>query len=146
MGHTFPSAEWTTAFQDAINANDAYRTAGAGWTQGAVALAVHPEPELGLSSQACMILDVHSGTCRNATFHASGTDLSDVPFVIVASYQRWKEVIDGSLDPIKGMMEGKLKLTQGNLPAIIRFVEASRELVRSAANVPTDFLEPRFQS
>jgi len=61
-------------------------------------------------------------------------------FIIVTSYARWKEVIQGNLDPIKGMMEGKLKLSRGDLPTIVRFVESSRQLVVSASKVPTEFM------
>jgi putative sterol carrier protein len=50
-------------------------------------------------------------------------------------------VIEGKLDPMKAMMEGKLKLSRGDLPTIIRFVEPSRALVASARKVPTWFTE-----
>jgi hypothetical protein len=36
-------------------------------------------------------------------------------------------------------MQGKLKLTRGHLPTIIRFVEPSRLVVAGARKVPTDF-------
>jgi putative sterol carrier protein len=48
-------------------------------------------------------------------------------------------VIERKLDPIKGMMEGKLKLVRGDLPTMIRFVEPARIVVASASKVPTDF-------
>jgi hypothetical protein len=38
-------------------------------------------------------------------------------------------------------MEGKLKLTKGHLPTMIRFVESSRQLVMSASRVPTEFVD-----
>ena len=43
-------------------------------------------------------------------------------------------------DPIKTLMQGKLKLTQGHLPTLIRYVESSRQLLASAQNVPTEYL------
>ena len=33
----FPSAEWCTAYKDAINANFVYKAAGRDWTHGPVA-------------------------------------------------------------------------------------------------------------
>jgi putative sterol carrier protein len=52
-------------------------------------------------------------------------------------------VIAGELDPIKGMMQGKLKL-EGDLPTIIRYVRAANELVLLTQTVPTEYLdEPR---
>jgi len=86
-----------------------------------------------------MVLDVHQGECRGARYVEGVQDPEDAAFVIVASYACWKDVIEGKLDPIKGMMEGKLKLTRGHLPTIIRFVESSRQLVVSACKVPTNF-------
>jgi putative sterol carrier protein len=93
----------------------------------------------GLAQPAGVVLDVHEGECRSARFVEGVDDPEDAEFVIVAPYARWRDVIEGRLDPIKGMMEGKLRLTRGHLPTIIRFVESARELVVSAARVPTEF-------
>jgi putative sterol carrier protein len=46
-------------------------------------------------------------------------------FVIVATYARWKEVIRKQLDPTKGMMQNKLKLTKGHMPTMVKFVTAN---------------------
>ena len=62
-------------------------------------------------------------------------------FVIVATYARWKEVIRKQLDPTKGMMQNKLKLTKGHMPTMVKFVTASKELVESTSRVPTQFLD-----
>jgi putative sterol carrier protein len=62
------------------------------------------------------------------------------PFVVAAPYSRWKDVLAGELDPIKGMMQGKLKL-EGDLPTIIRYVRAANELVLLTQTVPTDYLD-----
>jgi len=143
MSHIFPSDAWTAAFKDAVNANEAYRKHGAPWTFGSVAMVISPEPALGLETEITMLLDVHQGECREAQ-NLEGADAitnADPAFVIVATYARWKLVIDGELDPIKGMMEGKLKLTKGHLPTMIRFVHSSRALVTSAKVVPTQYLD-----
>jgi putative sterol carrier protein len=140
VAHQFPSEEWTKAYKDAVNANAAYREAGKPWTFGSVAMVVQADPSIGIEEDTAMILDVHEGECRRTTFAKGPKAVEGAPFVIVASYQRWRDVIEGRLDPIKGMMEGKLKLTQGHLPTMIRFVESSRQLVASASKVPTDFL------
>jgi putative sterol carrier protein len=59
-------------------------------------------------------------------------------FVISAPYSRWKEVIQGRLDPIRGMREGKLRL-DGDLPAIVAHVGAAKILVGLASTIPTEF-------
>ena len=58
----------------------------------------------------------------------------------LAPYTRWKEVIKKELDPVKGMMQGKLKL-KGDLPTIVRYVKAANELVNLAQTVPTEFAD-----
>jgi len=140
MGYKFPSVEWTAAFKDAVNANPVYREFGKPWTFGAVAMVVTADPSIGLDDDYGILMDVDQGVCRAASFTKGMASVKSAPFIIVAPYARWKDVIEGRLDPIKGMMEGKLKLTQGHLPTMIRFVESSRALVTSAAKVPTDFV------
>jgi len=137
--HRFPSKEWTEALKVALNNDRAYREAGKPWTFGSVAMIVRSDPANGIERDAGMILDVHQGECRCATFVEAVDDSVEAEFVIVASYARWKEVIERKLDPIRGMMEGKLKLVRGHLPTIIRFVEPARIVVASASKVPTEF-------
>jgi len=63
---------------------------------------------------------------------------STCAYVIRAPYSRWKEVLRGDLDPVKGMMQGKLKV-QGDLPTIVRQVRAANELVELTLQIPTEF-------
>ena len=138
MGIRFPSPEWTAAFRDAINANPGYAQHGAGWTHGKVAYVVEPRPELGIEGDTAMVLDLHEGRCREAVLtdeeHAQEAD-----FVIFAEYERWREVLSGEVDPTKAMMQNKLKLKKGHLPTIVKYVLASKELVRSACTIDTDY-------
>ncbi len=141
MGHPFPSKEWTAAFKDAVNANETYRKAGAEWTHGAVAMVVSKGSAPGIDDDVAMLLDVEKGQCRDAKYVHGLDAVQDAPFIIVAPYERWKSVIQGEIDPIKGMMQGKLKLTKGHLPTMLKFVESSRQLVVSASHVDTDFAD-----
>ncbi len=137
--HRFPSKEWTEALKIALNNSRAYREAGKPWTFGSVALIVRSDPANGIEQDAGMVLDVHQGECRGAQFVEGMCDSVEAEFVIVGSYSRWKDVIQRKLDPIKGLMEGKLKLVRGDLSTIIRFVEPVRIVVSSASRVPTEF-------
>jgi putative sterol carrier protein len=136
----FPSVEWCSAYKDAINANPGYKVAGKDWTHGAVAMVVMAEPSIGIAEDMAMWLDLHQGECRECRL-TSREEAEKAPFVIVASYARWKEVIRGQLDPTKGMMQNKLKLTKGNMPTMVKFVTASKELVASTSRVPTAFVD-----
>ena len=139
--HRFPSVEWTDALRIALNNDHAYREAGKPWTFGSVAMIVQSDPCHGLAQDAGIVLDVHRGKCRGARFVPGDDDPKDAEFVIVGTYARWRDVIEGRLDPIKGMMEGKLKLARGDLPTIIRHVEPSRLVVACASKVPTQFVD-----
>ncbi|MEM7436600.1 MAG: Fis family transcriptional regulator [Myxococcota bacterium] len=137
--HRFPSEEWTEAYKNAINHCRAYREVGKPWTFGAVAMIVRSDLSLGIEEDKGMVLYVHEGECHQAKFVEGEVSPIDAEFVIVACYRRWKDVIEGRLDPIRGLMEGKLKLTKGDLSTLVRFVESSRQLVTSARKVPTAF-------
>ncbi len=139
MAIDFPSEEWTEAYKDAINADPEYKKAGAAWTAGALAFVVKAEPAAKLEEDTAFILDVHEGVCRKAWL-ADMDEAQKQPFVITGSYAQWKAVINKQLDPIKGMMQGKLKL-KGNLPMIVRHVKASQVLVENASNIDTNFLD-----
>ena len=138
MALKFPSAEWTAAFKDAVNANAAYREAGKGWVHGKVAYVVKADPKLGTDRDMAMVLDLHGGECRGAEY-VDGDAAQSAEFVIVAEYPRWREVMSGQLDPTKAMMQNKLKLQKGHLGTIVKFVVASKELVKSATAIDTQY-------
>ena len=136
----FPSAEWCAAYKDAINANPAYKAAGKDWTHGPVAMVVTAEPGIGIPEDMSMWLDLERGACRDCRL-VPRDEAEKAAFVIVASYARWKEVIRKQLDPTKGMMQNRLKLTKGHMPTMVKFVTASKELVESTSRVPTQFVD-----
>ena len=138
MAFDFPSDEWASAYKDALNGSAAYKVAGKDWTHGVVAMVVKADPALGIPEDTAMWLDVHQGACKECRLMPAAK-AEAAAFVIVADYARWKSVIKKELDPIKGMMQGKLKLTKGHMPTIVKYVQSSRELVETTSKVPTKF-------
>lgn len=138
MAVVFPSDEWVSQYKDAINGNPEYRTGAADWTYGVVALICKALPPQ-LPDDVGIWLDLDRGECREAKL-VTLEESAKAPFCITGEYARWKQVIRKELDPIKGMMQGKLKL-KGDLPTIVRAVKASQELVNSATMVPALFLD-----
>jgi putative sterol carrier protein len=136
----FPSAEWCTAFQNAINENTGYKVAAKDWTYGPVAMVVTAEPVVGIHEDLGMWLDMNQGECRDCKL-VSREEANKASFVLVAPYARWKEVIRRELDPTKGMMQNKLRLTKGHMPTMVKFVTANKELVESTTRVPTLFVD-----
>ena len=134
----FPSEGWMAAYRDLINGSSEYREAAATW-EGAIAFVFEAEPDRGVASDLWAILDLWHGECRDARL-IDPEEGSAAPYVIRAPYSRWKEVLRGDLDPVKGMMQGKLGL-QGDLATIVRYIRAADELVDLTTKVPTEFLD-----
>jgi putative sterol carrier protein len=132
----FPSEEWFAEYVRGINASQEYREAAAKW-EGDVSLVFEAEPDKGLSEDVWGWLDLWHGECRAGRL-VPAEEGSAARFVVRAPYSRWKDIIRGKLDPVKGIMQGKLKL-RGDLPAIIRHVRAANELVHLASEVETEF-------
>ena len=135
----FPSKEWLDAYVLRINQSAEYRDAAAKW-EGDMAYVFEAEPDKGVPEEIWAWLDLWHGDCRDAKYGLSPDEGEKSRFVIRAPYSRWKEVIKKELDPVKGMLQGKLKL-KGDLPTIMRHVRAANELVNVAASVPTEFVD-----
>jgi putative sterol carrier protein len=136
----FPSDEWVTIYRDRINGSREYREAAATW-EGGVAFEFEAEPDRGVPENLWLLLDLWHGECREARM-IDPEEGQRAPYVIRAPYSRWKDVVRGDLDPVKGMMQGKLKL-RGDLAMIVRYVRAANELVNLTTQVPTEFLDER---
>ena len=133
----FATQAWFDAFVDLINGSSEYREAAADW-EGDIAFLIEAEPDRGLEADVWGRLDLWHGRCL-------GGGLTDAEggqraaYILRAPYSRWQEVVTGELDPIRGMMQGKLKV-QGDLPAIVRQVRAANELVELTLQIPAEFL------
>lgn len=132
----FPSEEWLQEYAGRINSSDDYAKAAAEW-EGDVVYVIEAEPDRGVPEEIWAWLDLHHGECREAKI-VGPEEGEKAAYVIRAPYSRWKEVIRRELDPVKGMMQGKLKLT-GDLPTILKYLKAANELVNLAASVDTQF-------
>lgn len=135
----FPSKEWMDEYVEKINASKEYAEAAATW-EGDLAYVFEAEPDKGVPEDIWAWADLWHGTCRSSKWGISAEEGEKSTFIIRAPYSRWKEVMRKELDPIKGMMQGKLKL-KGNLPTIVKYVKASNELVNLAAQVDTQFVD-----
>jgi putative sterol carrier protein len=139
----FPSEEWLQEYVERINQSADYKEAAATW-EGDVCYVFEAEPDKGVPEELWAHLDLWHGECRGGAL-VSAEEGEKSRFIIRAPYSRWKEVIRKELDPVKGMMQGKLKL-KGDLPTIVRYVKAANELVNLAQTVPTEFVDEQQAS
>jgi putative sterol carrier protein len=128
------SHEWAQAYRDAINANTAYRTASAGWQEGAIALVLRGE-----AHDVGVWLDLLKGECLGAESVTLDDAHARAAFVIEADTSTWQEVLGGKLQPLMGIMRGKLRLTKGSMARLLPHTKAANELVACAQSVPTTF-------
>jgi putative sterol carrier protein len=141
MVFTFPSPEWAAEFMKQVQQSSAYKQASATWTFGAVALLTRADPAIGLPEDIGIWLDIERGDCRDVRV-VPKAEAEKAPFCITGDYARWKLVLRKELDPIKAMMQKKLEL-KGQMTTIVKYVNASKELVECATRVPTRFLDEK---
>lgn len=139
MSHQFPSEAWAAAYQHAVNDNPQYRSAGKDWTHGKVAFIVKADPSLDLPTDMAILLDVNAGQCHGTAYMSGEAAREGAAFAVEGPYDNWKQLIVEGLDPIKALMQGRLRLTKGHLPTMIRYVESSKQLLASAQRVDTAF-------
>lgn len=132
----FPTDPWFQDFIAAINDSERYQETAADW-EGDIAFQIEAEPDKGVPETVWAWLDLWHGRCRTGGIVDPETGAA-CRYVISAPYSRWREVLEGDLDAVRGMMQGKLKV-KGDLPTIIRYVNAANELVHLTGTVDTEF-------
>ena len=132
----FLTQEWFDRLVELINSSSEYRDAAAEW-EGDVAFHVEAEPDRGIEDDVWGYLDLWHGTCRGGgrIDEANG---ERARYVISAPYSRWKDTVQGHLDPTRAMMQGRLRV-RGDLATIVRQVRAANELVRLTGELETVF-------
>lgn len=134
--HPLFTQEWAEAYREELNANEDYAEAGSDW-EWPLAMMVRADPEQGFDEDRAVVLDLYQGECRGVDV-VEGEEASEAAeFVISGSLSTWYDVLDGQLRPLKALMFGKLKLEQGKLRELVPYTRASKEMVESAQEVPT---------
>ncbi len=128
MSHLVFSAPWADAFAAELSRSEAYRQAAATW-EGSILLQ---------TAANGVFLDLWHGECRSAR-PATAEDESSADYVLFADEAIWQKVLHGELEPLFGIMSGKLKLQRGSLVRLTPYIQAARELVHAASRVATSF-------
>ena len=123
---------WLNQWVAEIQSSESYRRSAASW-EWTLCLQVTDSEDT-----KAVFLDLWRGECRGAHM-ATDDDLSTADFVLAAPLDTWKLVLDSKLDPIFGVMTGKLKLARGNVAKLTPYMQASKDLVAAAAQIDTVF-------
>ena len=133
MAYEVFSDAWAEQWAAEIRTSEAYRQAAAKW-EGTVCL----EAADGEKATAAVFVDLWHGECRAARA-ATPEDLETTDYALRAGLDTWRKVLDGGLEPLLGLMTGKIKLRRGNLAGLTPYIEASKQMVAAAARVETIF-------
>jgi putative sterol carrier protein len=126
---------WADALRDVVNGDAAYRDAAARWAWP-LAMVLEPAPAFGYAEPVAAELVLDRGTCHAATVLAP--DAVTAPFVLRATYEVWKKVVRGELDPVSAVATGRIKFTVA-LMTLMLHTGAAKALLACAARVPTEF-------
>ena len=135
----WPSEEWMQVYRGLINDSAEYREAAHDW-EGAVVYHFQAEPDKHLGEDVYGWFDLWHGECRDAK-QITADEASAAQFIVSAPYSIWKQVIRKELEPMKAIMQGRLKM-KGDLAKAVRYTKASLVLQDIATTVPdTEFLD-----
>lgn len=131
MAYSIFSDSWTVAWATELVASEAYQRAASTW-EGSIVLSMAQAD----GGEQAAYVDLWHGECRAARA-ATEDDLATADYLIRAELATWRKVMEGELDPVFGLMSGRLKLARGSLARLLPYVEASKELVAAASRVDT---------
>ncbi len=133
MALPFPSEAWIKELMNVVNDSEAYQKAAEKW-EGDIFFVVEKVPDR--SGDVHLYMDLWHGECRSAGELGPGE--KSPAFEIRAPLPTWKQVLEGRLDPIRGLTTRRLKL-KGNLMQVLKSPKAAVELVNCAREVETTY-------
>jgi len=137
----FLTEEWVKKAHEAVNNSEEYEKAAKTW-EGDILFVATDIPEnirhiTGGKDKIGFWLDLWHGKSRDYKY-VEDPDNFEAAFKIIATYENWKKVLKGELNPVTGMMTRKLKV-KGSLSKILRYTSAAMALLKAVQTVPTKF-------
>lgn len=133
MAMPFPSEQWLSAFQQALNSDAGYASVARNW-EGDLAFVIEPQ---GCQEPVVLYLDLWHGKCRSASFHRGAEGAPAAKFVLKAPLDHFLKILRGELDPMQAMVTRKLRV-EGPMAYILRNVPTVLDFVRVARSVPIE--------
>ena len=130
---SFLDPEWLERYMELLNQNESYKDAAHDW-EGDFVFQIDADGET-VKEPVRAYIDLWHGVCR--AVREAGPD-EKAEFVYAGPLKNWKLLLEGKIDPIKGLMARKFKLT-GDYGKVMRYTKAAAELVATAVKIPTKF-------
>jgi putative sterol carrier protein len=141
MAHKLPSEadDWIDEYQDRLNESEEYSDAGEGWGEGFNgAFIFHIAPDDTYDGDPVYLyIDVADGSCHEA-YVTEDPDGEDWGFAFRGEADNWKQLIDGELDPVQGMMDGTFDL-DGDMQKVMQYSQAAVVMTDLASDIDTEF-------
>jgi putative sterol carrier protein len=133
MGLKFGTEDWIKAYLVKLNNNKDYAEAAATWEGDFIFIV---EPEGNLDHELRFYVDLWHGVARGGRALKPG-EQQKAEFEFAGKWGNYEKLIDGKLDPLKGLAMGKFKL-KGNMGKVMRAVKASQQMVATILMVDTE--------
>lgn len=131
--------QWIDAWQENLNESEEYTEAGSGWGvgfNGDFLFEIQPD-DLYDGEPVNLFVGLEDGTCTDA-YVTDDPEGEDFGFAFRGNAGDWKGMIDGDIDPMEGMMDGKFDL-EGDMQKVMQYSNAAIVMVENAAAVDTEF-------
>lgn len=123
--------EWTDRLAEELNTDAKFRETAADWT-GVLGLRI----EVSERDERTSILDLSDGRCVTA---GCDPEVLAPDYVISAGTALWRSVLEGKLDPMWGLMSGKLRLAKGSMVELASRGASALRIVECARKIPCTF-------
>lgn len=141
MAITFPheAERWVEAYGDQLNQSESYTEEGADWGvefDGSFLFEIQPDGVY-TGDPIYLYLDLYDGRCRETEVLEDGDDI-EYGFALRADYSDWKDLIQGTLNPIEAILSGPFEL-EGDRVKVMQWSSAGVTMTELAAAVDTEF-------
>ncbi len=130
------SEEWVKEYMKLLNESKEYEEAAKDW-EGDFLFVV--EPDEGLEKPMYVYLDLYHGKARDGFVVGDPSEVKPA-FEFRGKYSNWIKLIEGEIDPIKGLVTGEFRL-KGSMAKVMRYAKAAKVLVEIAQKVETEIPE-----
>ncbi|AGK62137.1 Putative sterol carrier protein [Archaeoglobus sulfaticallidus PM70-1] len=126
--------EWIEKYMEVLNTSKEYENAAKDW-EGDFLFVIEPDDEL--DSPKYAYIDLYHGKARKG-FVVNDPSEVNPAYVFSGKFSNWKKLLNGEIDPIKGLITRKFTL-KGNMAKVMRYAKAAKVLVDCTRKVETEF-------
>ena len=140
----FPSEEWVQTWVALANRSPEFEASGKG-REGAIGLVIEPDEEAGVPRPIYVRLDGRNCKLVGYEFGTQRAQAEETIFALRAPYPRWKQIVKQELNPVKGLVQGKIAI-EGHLPVVLTWTKSILVLAELAGRIETAFVdEPKAE-